>query len=87
MLRDRQCPESAVGKYAGGAMAWYGVYRGIVVDNTDPGASGRVKVNVEGRVSWALCTITTPAVQVGSMVIVAFEAGDADRPVVLGKIT
>jgi len=68
-------------------MALYGVYRGVVVDNVDPGAVGRVKITVEGRQAWALCTLTTPRVQVGSTVIVAFEAGDPDRPVVLGKIT
>lgn len=68
-------------------MALYGVYRGVVVDNVDPGAAGRVKVSVEGRQAWALCTLTTPQVQVGSMVILAFEAGDPERPVVLGKIT
>ena len=30
-------------------MAFYGVYRGIVVDNTDPQVNGRVKVNVEAE--------------------------------------
>lgn len=68
-------------------MALYGVYRGMVTDNVDPGAGGRVRISVEGRQAWALCTLSTPAIQVGSMVIVAFEAGDPDRPVVLGKVT
>ena len=68
-------------------MALFGVYRGMVVDNVDPGAGGRVKVTVEGRMLWALSTLTIPRLQVGSGVIVAFEAGDPERPVVLGKVT
>ena len=67
-------------------MAWYGVYRGVVVDNHDPEVSGRVKVSVDGRAGWALSTLGGPKVQVGAMVIVAFEHGDPDRPVVLGQI-
>jgi len=68
-------------------MALYGVYRGIVLDNTDPQMSGRVKVEVEGRQAWALVTLTSIKIQVGAMVIVAFERGDANMPVVLGRVT
>ncbi|HME33672.1 MAG TPA: phage baseplate assembly protein V [Candidatus Sulfotelmatobacter sp.] len=68
-------------------MALFGVYRGTVVNNNDPQVSGRVQVDVEGRTGWALVTITSPKLQVGASVIVAFEHGDANYPVVLGQVT
>ena len=43
-----------------GDMAFYGVYRGVVLDNTDPQVSGRVKVDVEGREAWALVMVHKP---------------------------
>lgn len=66
-------------------MALYGVYRGVILDSSDPQVSGRVKVSVEGRQAWAP-TITDSNIQVGATVIVAFEQGDPARPVVLGRV-
>jgi len=74
-------------------MALYGVYRGVVTDSNDPLGSGRVRVSVPtvSAESWAL--VALPAIvgpsakfQTGATVIVAFEQGDAARPVVLGRV-
>lgn len=72
-------------------MALYGVYRGVVLDSNDPSGSGRVKVNVDGRQAWA--PVALPAapgpsakIQIGATVIVAFERGAPDHPVVLGRV-
>jgi len=69
-------------------MVLFGVYRGVVLDNSDPQVSGRVKVSVEGRQAWALVTMPSPKIQVGATVIVAFEKrGDRATPAVLGRVS
>ncbi len=72
-------------------MALYGVYRGVVLDSNDPSAAGRVRVDVMGIQGWAPVAVTgapdSPAnIFIGATVIVAFEQGEASRPVVLGRI-
>ena len=70
------------------------IYRGRVMNNADPQASGRVQVAVPsvlgGGNIWAETCMPfagnpRPA-GIGELVWVMFEGGDADRPVVIGRV-
>jgi hypothetical protein len=78
-------------------MSFYGVYRGTVEGNLDPLQRGRVQVKVpavlgDGRLSWAEPCVPYAGDKVGLFAVppvganawVAFEAGDPERPVLLG---
>jgi uncharacterized protein involved in type VI secretion and phage assembly len=82
--------------------AWYGVYPATVSDIKDPNSEGRVRVRLpwslapRGRQheAWArLATLMTGHKRgswfipdVGDEVLVAFEAGDASKPYVVGAL-
>ena len=65
----------------------YGVYRAAVVDVDDPTGNGRVRLRVpavfgEAAERWALVAADAPGE--GDTVVVAFEEGDVDSPIVIG---
>lgn len=80
-------------KDAYGNVRFYGVYRGVVVDNLDPKGLGRLKVQVpqvllDQVTDWAwavhqpgVLRLTPP---VGEGVMVMFEGGDPSFPIWLG---
>lgn len=76
---------------------YYGKYRATVLNNTDPQFQGRIQVQLGDRYGLFPSTWAMPAFplagkkcaavalpQVGSMVWVEFEAGDADYPIWTG---
>jgi len=79
------------------AMSHYGKFRGVVVDNVDPEAIGRVKVAVRavlGETSaWAMpCVPYTPMPpsdlmlpEIGTQVWVEFENGNPSYPIWSGR--
>jgi len=75
---------------------WYGVVIGRVVDNNDPQKLGRIQLQYfwqeQNQTSWARMMMPHTGSQrgiyfmpeVGDEVVVAFEDGDPERPIVLG---
>ena len=64
-----------------------GVARGVVIDDVDPTGAGRLLVRLGGprsKGTWAIVAGLPAAT--GATVIVAFEAGDPTRPVVVGAL-
>lgn len=65
-----------------------GVARGIVTDALDPMRKGRVRLRLPtvpgADSSWAASC--TNNLRPGDEIVVAFENGDPDKPIVLGRI-
>lgn len=93
MSRDPRFPNDGEGP------RWFGLYPALVVDLVDPDAKGRIKLKFpafgqagESVTAWA--TLLTPYAdddqgfemlpEVGSQVVVGFEAGDPSRPYIVG---
>jgi hypothetical protein len=75
-----------------GNSRFYGVYRGIVVDNKDPLGKSRLQLQVpqifaEQTTSWAWPVISAPTnnlPKIGEGIWVMFEGGDASFPIWIG---
>ncbi len=77
---------------------YYGLYRGMVVDSRDPEGQGRLRIELpavfgEQASAWAVpCvpfasqSVLIPVPAPGTPIWVAFEEGDAARPVWLGTM-
>jgi len=72
-----------------------GVYIGTVTNTADPDGQGRVQIQLPTMMmagsQWALvCTAfgapPNAAPSIGSSVVVAFEGGSLDHPIVLGAV-
>ncbi len=70
------------------ARHFFGVYRGVVINNIDPTGAGRVQTQVPAIASapsgWAP-VIGGQHLDVGATVFVSFESGEPEYPVVLGS--
>ena len=74
----------------------FGLYRATVTDTDDPQGQSRIKVTILGRLRhgamgmvclpYVVNSSTAQLPGVGSAVWVAFEGGDASRPVYLGVL-
>ncbi|MDP8981997.1 MAG: phage baseplate assembly protein V [Acidobacteriota bacterium] len=69
-----------------------GVYPATVIDNRDPEMQGRVRLTIPAAPdtqSWARVATLAGAryiPEIGTEVLVAFEAGDADLPYMIGRL-
>ena len=69
-----------------------GAYRGIVVDDEDPGPAKRVRVQIPGMATLGVGTWATTCLPVGSKALpgvgqevwILFERGDSRLPVCIG---
>jgi hypothetical protein len=65
-----------------------GVYRGVVQSINDPARQNRIRLTIPGAnvaAAWAPAGPPDLLPRVGWEVLVAFEEGDPDRPIVLGR--
>jgi Type VI secretion system/phage-baseplate injector OB domain len=64
-----------------------GVYIGTITGNVDPNQQGRLQVSVPSvapGAMWAPACLSASGARVGGQAVVAFEAADATRPIVIG---